>query len=200
MPGAKYHETEVKIAFNGTPEQARALIEERGYSLIESRTLETDQLFDRAGELRGSDQLLRLRRTRNWSGDRSTITYKGPGLRGRHKSREEIEFDVSHENGGPDAFTLVLDRLGYQPTFRYEKYRTKFAAQGEPGIITIDETPIGVFLEIEGEAEWIDTTAARLGYSHSNYLTCSYASLYRKYREANTTAPENMIFPSNTSL
>ena len=95
----------------------------------------------RPPHLRNADQLLRLRR----SGARSTVTYKGPAKRERYKSREEIEFDVSDAS----AFELVLDRLGYTPGFRYEKYRTKFAAP-EPGIITIDETPIGVFLELEG--------------------------------------------------
>ena len=67
----------------------------------------------------------------------------------------------------PDAFTLVLDRLGYQPAFRYEKYRTQLQAAGEPGLITIDETPIGVYLELEGPQDWIDSTAARLGFPAS---------------------------------
>src|SRR5206468_3690427 len=105
-------------------------------------------------ELKTTDQLLRLRRM----GDRATVTYKGPGRRERHKSREEIEFDVSD----PENFEKMLERLGYSLRFRYEKYRTKFSKDGEPGIITIDETPIGVFLELEGPAGWIDSTAARL--------------------------------------
>src|SRR5438132_6483701 len=79
-------ETEVKIRFELGPEAARRLIESKGYVMIEARTLEMDQLFDRAAsELRAADQLLRLRR----SGSRSTVTYKGPTTRERHKSREE---------------------------------------------------------------------------------------------------------------
>jgi adenylate cyclase, class 2 len=187
MPGApQYHETEIKLAYRGTAEAARTMIEQHGYSLIEPRTLESDQLFDRAEELRASDRLLRLRR----SGNKTTVTYKGPGLRERHKSREEIEFDVSDAA----AFTLVLERLGYHPGFRYEKYRTKFAAAGEPGLITIDETPIGIYLELEGEPDWIDQTAARLGHINTQYLTCSYASLYREYLQTNPLAPKNMVF------
>ena len=49
------------------------------------------------------------------------VTYKGPATRDGYKSREEIEFDVSD----PGTFTLVLNRLGYQPVFRYEKFRTQ---------------------------------------------------------------------------
>src|ERR1700735_4593390 len=99
-------ETEIKIRFEGTPQSAYDLIEGHGYAILETRTLEQDQVFDRsADELRASDQLLRLRRP----GSHYTVTYKGPTTRERHKSREEIEFEVSD----PDAFELVLKRLGY---------------------------------------------------------------------------------------
>lgn len=124
------------------------------------------------------------------------MTYKGPGRRERHKSREEIEFEVSN----PENFHQVLERLGYTPGFRYEKYRTKFAASGEPGIVTIDETPIGVFLELEGPAQWIDRTAARLGLSEAEYLTHSYAALYQEYRRSKPHAPPDMIFQGKVGL
>ena len=192
----RYREIEIKLAYNGTPEAARAMLEQHGYTLTEPRTLEADQLFDRARELRDSDQLLRLRQTKGRGGDRAMVTYKGPGAKGIHKSREEIEFDVSD----PEAFTLVLERLGYYPSFRYEKYRTKFASAGEPGFITIDETPIGIYLELEGAPEWIDQTAARLGYPPAKYLICSYASLYKEYRLAHQGAPENMTFARDGSM
>jgi adenylate cyclase class 2 len=178
-------ETEVKIPFHGDPQHAHILIESRGYIVSAPRTLESDQLFDHpASELKNADQLLRLRR----SGAHSTVTYKGPATRERYKSREEIEFDVSD----PSAFELVLNRLGYTPGFRYEKYRTKFAAA--PGIITVDETPIGVFLELEGPSDWIDSTALRLGFSPSEYSTTSYAALYREYLRSHAGAPANMVF------
>jgi adenylate cyclase class 2 len=182
-----YVETEVKIPYPAGAEDARHRIEQRGYSLIEPRTLESDQLFDQAGGgMRQADTLVRLRRT----GGRATVTYKGPATRERYKSREEVEFDVSDA----EAFVLFLERLGYVPGFRYEKYRTKFAAPGEPGIITVDETPIGVYLELEGIAAWIDPTAARLGLSPSEYLTASYGALYREYLQSHPDAPANMVF------
>ena len=185
--GDAYIEIEVKIRFPQGAAEARSLIESRGYRLKEDRILESDQLYDRPdGALRASDQLLRLRR----SGTQSIVTYKGPGRRERHKSREEIEFEVSD----PGSFERVLDRLGYRPRFRYEKYRTKFGNESEPGFITIDETPVGVFLELEGPAEWIDLTAAKLGLSETEYLPQSYASVYAEYRRTHPDAPENMIF------
>lgn len=182
-------ENEVKIRFAGSAEEARARIESRGYRQVQPRTLESDRVFDRDGELRGTGRLLRLR----GEGDRAIVTYKGPAQPGPHKNREEIEFDVSDAQ----AVASVLERLGYRVAFRYEKYRTKFKAEGEPGILTIDETPMGVFLELEGPPEWLDTTAARLGLSPAEYLTESYAKLYEEYSRSRPGLPRDMIFDEN---
>ncbi len=188
MPAESHVETEIKLRWKDSEEAARRKIEQHGYQLMEPRTLETDQLFDCPDdELNRTGRLLRLRR----SGARATVTFKGPPAAGqRYKSREEIEFDVSE----PEAFERVLDRLGYGPGFRYQKYRTKFAVPGEPGLITIDATPIGVFLELEGTREWIDRTAKRLGFSPGEYVITSYASLYEQCRKSHESASENMVF------
>ena len=185
-------ETEVKLRWNGTPQEARALIERYGYAVSVPRTLESDQLFDLpSATLRQSDRILRLRKTISPDGTtRAMVTYKGPATRDGYKSREEIEFDVSD----PDTFTLVLHRLGYQPSFRYEKYRTQFRTAGEPGLITIDETPIGIYLEIEGPRDWIDSTAARVGLPKAQFLTASYGRLYREFREQHPEVPADMTF------
>jgi adenylate cyclase, class 2 len=167
-------ETEVKILWNGPVADVQALVVRQGYQLTAARVLETDQLFDRsAGELKQSGTVLRLRQAAGLS----TITYKGPATRDLYKSREEIEFDVSN----PENFVTVLDRLGYQPTLSYQKFRTKFSDPCDPGLVTIDETPMGVFLELEGSKDWIDRAASRLGFPQTAYLTSSYASLYKEH-------------------
>jgi adenylate cyclase class 2 len=184
-------ETEIKLRWEGDAASARAHIEAGGYRASSPRILEADQLFDRAsGDLRLGGQVLRLR----ISGDKFTVTYKGPyeAEAGPYKSREEIEFDVTSSV----AFEMVLARLGYQRAFRYEKYRTKFAAGA--GIITLDETPIGVFVELEGPKYWIDATARGLGFGPDKYLTASYASLYGEHRAAHAEAPADMIFLNNS--
>ena len=188
-------ETEIKLRWNGAAQEAQALIEGSGYGVSSPRTLESDQLFDLpSADLRQSDRILRLRKTTLPEGTtRAMVTYKGPATRDGYKSREEIEFDVSDSG----TFTLVLHRLGYLPVFRYEKFRTQLRAAGEPGIITIDETPIGVYLEIEGPQDWIDSTAERLGLSKMQFLTVSYASLYRDYRAQHPAAPADMTFDLN---
>ena len=170
--------------------------------------LEADQLFDRpsndvkggdvpGGELRASGRVLRLR----LSGGEATVTYKGPAeANGPYKSREEIEFVVDD----PAAFELVLSRLGYRRGFRYEKYRTKFeAADGAradkagQGIVTLDETPMGVFIELEGAEYWINAAAERLGFTCEQYISDSYAALYSKFRVSTHGLPSDMVFANN---
>jgi len=181
-------ETEVKLRLLQGPERAQALLEQHGFRATGPRELETNQTLDLAtGELRQSDRLLRLRST----GGRWTVTYKGPAAgHARHKSREEIETEVSD---GP-AFAHILEALGYRPSFAYEKFRTTFKTPGETGIVTLDETPIGDFLELEGPGSWIDQTALQLGFGPADYITSSYAALYEEHRRTHPTVPRDMQF------
>jgi adenylate cyclase, class 2 len=178
-------ETEIKLRWTGDANSAYKHIEALGCSASGPRLLEADQLFDReSGELSRGGQALRLR----ISGGKATATYKGPPQAGPYKSREEIEFDVSDA----ETFETVLSRLGYQRVFRYEKFRTKYSAGA--GLITVDETPVGIFLELEGPEYWIDETAQRLGFARDHYLTASYAAIYREFRATHADAPQDMVF------
>ena len=94
---------------------------------------------------------------------------------------------------GP-AFVEILERLGYRPSFAYEKFRTTFKSPGEDGIVTLDETPIGDFLELEGPGYWIDQTDVRLGFGPADYITSSYAALYEEHRRTHATVPRDMKF------
>jgi len=184
-------ETEIKLRWDADAASARAHIEACGFAANGPRLLEEDQLFDRAsGELRQGRELLRLR----VSAGVATVTYKGPPVPGPYKSREEIEFCVDNA----EAFEIVLSRLGYQRVFRYEKYRTKFATAAV-GLITLDETPIGIFIELEGPEYWIDAVSERLGFARSQFLTASYAALYAEFRVNHSDAPPNMVFSAPSS-
>jgi adenylate cyclase class 2 len=179
-------ETEIKIPFPSGAGEAVRLIEESGYRLLSPRTLQSDQVFDRPDRaLRNAGELLRLRS----AGGKCILTYKGPALRARHKSREEIETSFS----SCEELARILERLGYAPAFRYQKYRTAFRAMGESGTVFLDETPIGVFLELEGAEDWIDGTAIRLGFTEKDYVVLSYASLYQAYLQRND-GPSDMLF------
>lgn len=185
-------ETEVKIRMDADAEAARRFIESHGFRVIEERRLQVDQVLDTPdGALRASGRLLRVRS--DGAKDSGIVTFKGPVVQGSpHKSREELETTASDRA----MLELILARLGFVPSFRYEKYRTEFRASTsnqEDGVIALDETPIGVFIELEGPAYWIDGTALRLGFSPKDFIILSYAGLYRDYLKQNP-GPSDMIF------
>jgi adenylate cyclase class 2 len=185
-------ETEIKIPMKDGAGPALLLIEKHGYKMTAPRVLQVDQVFDFPDRtLRQSGRLLRVRSERGDSQNSAAIiTYKGPVLAaGPHKAREELETTATDGS----TLELILDRLGFVPSFRYEKYRTTFKTAGEPGLIALDETPIGVFLELEGPGYWIDSTASHLGFAPADYVTASYAALYRGYLDS-SQGPPDMLF------
>jgi len=163
-------ETEIKLRIP-TLTAARALLRTQGFKVAVGRVFEQNLLLDDAnGSIRASGKLLRLRR----AGKQVTCTFKGVLKPGPYKSREEQEFRVSDF----DAALALFAGLGYRESMRYEKYRTEFAREGEPGRATLDETPIGIFMELEGPAAWIDRTAKAFGFTKADYVTEGYATLY----------------------
>jgi adenylate cyclase class 2 len=139
--------------------------------------------------LRKGGTLLRLRR----AAGEIILTYKGKAAAGKHKSREEWEAEVSDW----DAMAAIAERLGFEEAFRYQKYRTEYQMPGSSGIATLDETPIGVYFELEGRPTWIDRTARRLGFSESDYITDSYGRLYLEWCRKQRVKPGNMVFDAS---
>jgi adenylate cyclase class 2 len=124
------------------------------------------------------------------AGNILTCTFKGRELPGIHKRREEREF---HPDDLAECLALFAG-LGFVPSLRYEKYRTEFTCEGDPGTAMLDETPIGVFLELEGPARWLDATAKRLGYSRDDYILLSYGRLYADWCTEYEIVSNEMVF------
>ncbi len=185
-------EIEIKLRI---PDAAsgRLLLERAGYHIIAPRVYEANIVFDTPGrDLRARGELLRLRT----AGQRHIVTFKGRARPGPHKDREELEVAVTDAA----AFEQILNRLGLEPVFRYEKYRTEYQQPGGQGTATLDETPIGDFLELEGPPAWIDASAVALGFLPSQYLTASYGQLYLDYcRENNVAYPDMVVGLSKSS-
>ena len=127
----------------------------------------------------------------------AVLTYTGPALRGgRYKVREEVEVPVP----APAQFHLILEAIGLQATFRYEKFRTSYRLPGIHGLnLELDETPIGVFLELEGPVSAIDRAAHLLGYGLADYITKSYRALYLDECRKRAEPAGDMLFPSRTN-
>ena len=126
---------------------------------------------------------LRLRSVDN----RAWLTYKAP-VSGEHryKVREEHESGVDD----PDAVHRMLIGLGFTPRYRYQKYRTQYGS-GELQAC-LDETPLGCFVELEGEPEAIDRVAAELGFGEDAYIRSSYRELHEAF--AGSSDPGDLVF------
>jgi len=180
------HEVEIKFRIDDI-DALTAALQNSGFRLITPRTHEMNTLYDHSGgKLRRREALLRLRQY----GQRWTLTYKDRSGRqsGKHKSRREIETQV--ENG--DAMGRIIEAVGFSPSFRYEKFRSEWADSN--GHVVIDETPIGNFGEIEGQAKWIDATARRLNIPVKSYLKESYAELFVAWKRKTRSKAREMTF------
>ncbi len=162
-------ETEVKLRV-ASPDAARERLVGLGAVLVRERHFEDNVLFDdRGGTLRESGTVLRLRQTPLGG----VLTFKGPREEeGGIKSREERETAVE----APEQVRAILRNLGYRPVFRYQKYRETWAYRGQE--IDVDETPIGAFLEIEGDPDGIRRVAGELGFQPADFVAESYVGLF----------------------
>ena len=181
-------ETEIKFRVGDLDELAGRL-EQAGFHLDTPRTFESNVLYDTPDrKMRARTEILRIRTY----GGKCTLTHKRlpddrPG-EDRHKHRIETETEVSDDKALAEVFTS----LGLTPAFRYEKWRSEWS-DGE-GHCVVDETPIGNFAELEGEPEWIDRVAARLGVPHSEYMTLSYGRLFELWKEEHHSPAEHLTF------
>jgi adenylate cyclase class 2 len=180
------HEVEIKFRIHGAIQELTAKLQSAGFRPITPSTHEMNTAYDVPGrDLRSRGCLLRLRQY----GDKWTLTFKDKSLsNAKHKSRPEIETQI--ENG--PAMAQILEAVGFQPVFSYEKFRSEWS-DGQ-GHVVLDETPIGNFGEIEGEPEWIDRIAGKLGVTEHEYIKASYSDLFQEWkRKTGSTAP-HMLF------
>ena len=177
-------EREIKLVF-ADPEEAREAVIESGATPLRGRRLQEDCLLDTPdGRLRARQCVLRVR----MENGKTLLTFKGPVQSSPMKLREELETVV----GDGLLLLRMLDELGYQVWFRYEKYREEFS-QGDV-IIAIDETPVGTFIEIEGSEDGIDKTAAALGRKPDDYVIDSYRGLFVTFCESRGLPVTDMLF------
>jgi adenylate cyclase class 2 len=177
-------EREIKLPFASAAAARKAVIT-AGARPLRDRRLQQDCLLDTAdGLLRRERSALRVRT----EPDQCLLTFKGPVQPSLMKLREEIETSV-------DDRQLVLDifeRLGFRAWFRYEKYREEFTLSSV--IVAIDETPVGVFVELEGEEREIAALAQSLGYRPDDYVLDSYRGLFAQHCEQQGVPFTHMLF------
>ncbi len=181
-------ETEIKLAVASAPALRRRL-RALGFHPLGPRQQERNTIWDTPKRLlkkRGC--LLRLRTV----GGQGWITFKGPRQRQQgFKVRVEWETEVALAASAEK----ILQALGYQPVFRYEKFRTTYTQRGRRGgEALLDETPIGAFLELEGAQAWIGRVARQFGYAPKNFITKTYGELYLAWCRRRRQPPGDMVF------
>ncbi|MBI2758191.1 MAG: class IV adenylate cyclase [Chloroflexi bacterium] len=139
------------------------------------RTREVNLRFDTPdGSFQRAGKVLRLRRDGSIH-----LTYKdGSRSKDGAISRREIEFEVSDF----ETARCFIEALGYQVVFLYEKYRTTYELDGAH--VMLDETPIGSFVEIEGELDSLRPVAKKLGLDWNTAIPASYHALFERVCKA----------------
>jgi adenylate cyclase class 2 len=179
-------EIEIKLPLRDL-EDGRRRLREAGFRIAKRRVFEENTIFDTPKlKLRQGQCVVRVRT----AGRHAKFTYKGAPEPSRHKQREELEIGIS----SAETMSAILERLDLRPVFRYQKYRTELRQTAGGGVATLDETPVGVYLELEGSPAWIDRTAKKLGYSEAQYITLSYAGLYLAWCKKNGCPRGDMVF------
>ena len=177
-------EREIKLRYDSV-ESARAAVLAAGATPLLGRRLQEDALLDTEDEsLRRRRCVLRVR----LENGKSRITFKGPVQPSEMKVRDELETII----GDGVLLLRIFEEVGFHIWFRYEKYREEFSH--EEVIVAIDETPVGVFVEIEGSEQGISTMARALGRRPDDYVLDSYRGLFLKYREQYGLDGTDMVF------
>jgi adenylate cyclase, class 2 len=182
-------EIELKFTVDDLPAleaQLRAL----GFHLDTPRTFESNTLYDTAARtLREQKQILRIRQY----GDTWTLTHKAPPPNvddTKYKSRIETETQLTDG----EALATVFQTLGYTPVFRYEKFRAEWSDPATGHHLVLDETPIGIFAELEGDPAWIDRTLAALNIPAEKCTTDSYGKLFLNWKTRMQSDVEHLTF------
>lgn len=187
---ARKPEIEIKLPVED-PERTRRLLRRLGFRCAQRRAFESNLVWDNPqGALRRGGVLLRLRQTGR---RRAQLTLKGPRVAVKEfRIRPEREFQLRSF----ESAELLLRQMGYHPVFRYEKFRAVYqrARDRGAGLVFVDETPIGNYLELEGAKNWIRQVTRELGYRPTQALTSSYAELFSRWRRRQRGQPKHMVF------
>lgn len=186
-----YEEIEVKFIVDDAAALRQRILGLEA-TLHHPRTYEDNWCFDTPDQrFQQEDRLLRLRRDH-----RNLLTYKEPPLteETEFKVRQEYEVEVSDF----DQARALVEKLGFAPSLRYEKYRETFR-YGETEIL-LDETPLGAFVEIEGSRESIDALSKQLNLNDDNRITSSYGDIFEAVRTTYDLPFTDMTFDNFRDL
>jgi len=179
-------ENEIKLAFP-SPETAVSRLLAAGALAIHARAFEDNVLFDLEDRaLTKSGRILRLR---SFDGA-SLLTFKGP-VAGEHRHKVKVEHETTIAD--PEALRSILAGLGFVVVYRYQKYRATYRLGAVEA--SVDETPLGAFVELEGLPDDVDKAAEALGAAPSDFIRATYRELQEKDAAARGVIAGDMLLP-----
>jgi len=188
----KTHAVEIEIKFHlPTPETTRLDILSLGATSM-GRLFERNVCFEnKERTFKVRDILLRLRRD-----DKSRLTFKSPpdSRDDQFKVYNELEVEVSDF----DTCFAILKRLGFLPERTYEKWRETFVLDQTK--LLIDTTPLGTFLEIEGDRSKISALATQLGFDWRHRILLNYLEIFDIINRQGHLGLTDMTFDSFRSV
>jgi adenylate cyclase class 2 len=197
-------EVEIKLRVSDIDDILRRIHKLGAQSL--GRVLEQNSLFDTLdSSFRRLRRLLRLRRQTPTPGHgmrggphSAILTSKAPPAVPALRVRKSPVYKEAQENEervkDPASLARTLRALGFRPGFRYQKYRASFRHGSLH--LDLDETPVGIFLELEGKPAEINRTSRALGFAPKDYIRDTYWTLYAADCRRRHRKPRNMLFGS----
>ena len=133
-------------------------------------------------------------RVRNEQNGRNTLTVKAK-IQDENKSeyfkRIELESDISNV----DTVIQMMHFFGYPKKVSWEKKRVNFIGNQEQDFsISLDETPMGYFLEIEAVEEKIEEIIKILELENLERTNKAYLGVWADFNKKSGTTREDMLF------
>lgn len=184
------HEIEVKLKLGiQALEQVGIALE-----LLTPRHFEDNWLLDTpAHQLGSKGSALRVR----MADGKGILTYKEKAGQDAPTSQFKLRVELETEVESAPETLAIFDRLGFHRFFRYQKYRSVYEAtlpSGNRLHVMADETPLGNFLELEGEEEAIAEAVNLLGLTPADYILESYIALQLRHCQQQGKPLEDMVF------
>lgn len=126
---------------------------------------------------------------------KGTVTYKGI-VKETHESRLKVREEIETSVTNPQKMIQLFERLGFRRSFRYQKYRTGYRVthNGSEFKVVLDETPMGRFIEIEGDEADVLKALEAAGFSAEDIIRHSYPELQEARCRARGVPLEDLVF------
>ena len=143
------------------------------------------------GSLVAQKQVLRLRKD-----TQARLAFKGPGAMEEDVLlRKEVEVVVSDF----DTTKRLLEALGYQVAMMYEKFRANYLLDSL--VMSVDETPLGLFVELEGESPaQVRQASQTLGFNWDARINLSYSALLSLFNQNTGNSFRDLSFDAFQGL